>query len=57
MLVPVLSPLAALLTGRAALKEGKSGAASAGIVLGVTALSFTALGVLLALLALIFNAI
>ena len=43
MLLPVISPLAAMFTGKAALKQGESGYASAGVVLSVVTLSFTVL--------------
>ena len=43
MLLPLISPLAALFTGRAALKQGESRSAAAGIVLSVISLSFTVL--------------
>ena len=50
LLLPVISPLAALFTGKAALKQGESRQASAGIVLSVIALASTVLAAALYLL-------
>ena len=43
MLLPVISPLVSFFTGKAALKQGESITASAGVVLSVVSLSFTVL--------------
>lgn len=54
MLLPVVGPLVSFFTGRAALKQGESVAASTGVALSVISLSFTALIAALCLLAFVF---
>ena len=54
MLVPLISPLIGLFTGRAALKQGKDNLAAAGVILSVVSLSYTVLFASLLVLSLIF---
>ncbi len=54
MLIPVVSPLIGLLTGRAALKQGKDKTAAAGVILSVVSLSYSVLFASLLILSFIF---
>ena len=54
MLLPVISPLVSLITGKAALRQGYDRCAAAGVVLSVVSLSFTVLFAALLTLSLIF---